>query len=283
MQTSKANPSPEHRTSSTPAAKPSQSSLPAASSQPSLILTSRPELPLFLNTVGSQNASQQEHLAQASSPRFKPDVAVISDVKKIKDEDAKAASPIAAGTKRARDGKDGPEAKPSRTDQRDQRKSSAKQRSNVHETSDNNDAESASLHTTKRARKGSRSVKSDRVSRPRPAADSVGQTEAHSPHPKSIPALTLSNQVVTPDAEPGSPTAWKLGAQSPRANAANRASITLAPRRNSNASAIDRPSPARQEKHPLTDKPLAPDTASTSALPNDDFAFSACDVDTEGV
>ncbi|WP_194711196.1 hypothetical protein [Noviherbaspirillum soli] len=285
MQTSKANQSPERRTNSTPAAKPAQSSLPASSSQPSSALTSRPELPsLFPNAVGPGDASQQGHAAQTSSPRFKPVVAATSDVNKTKGEDVTAKSAMAAGTKRARDGKDGPEAKPSSTEPRDHRKSSGKPRSKGSELADHNQAESASQHPTKRARKDGRSIKSDKGHRPKPANDGATHTEAHSPRPKIIPILTLSNQVATSDSEPGSPTSWKNGAQSPRASAANRASITLAPRRNSNASAIERTSPARQVENPPTDKPAALDTASsTPVMPNDDFAFSACDLDKEGV
>lgn len=285
MQTSKASQSPEHRTSSAPAAKPTQSSLPASSSQPSSVLTSRPELPsLLLSAIEARDASQQQHPTKISSPRFKPVVSGISDGKKTEGEDSKAASAIAAGTKRARDGKDGPEAKPSRKDQQDQKKFSAKPHSRTVNTADHDDVESASPHATKRARKGSKSSKSDKLHRPKPADDSTSQTEAHSPRPKIIPTLTLSSSGATPDAEPGSPTSWKHSAQSPRANAANRASITLAPRRNSNAGAIERPAPARQAENPLTDKPVAPDIVlSSSTVPNEDFAFSACDLDTEGV
>jgi hypothetical protein len=238
----------------------------------------------LLSAIEARDASQQEQTAQISSPRFKPVVSDTSGGKKTKGEDSKAASSIAAGTKRARDGKDGPEAKPSGTGQQDQKKFSAKPHSRTVKASDHNEVESASPHATKRARKGSKSSKSDKLHRSKPADDSTSQIEAHSPRPKIIPTLTLSHPGVTPDAEPGSPTSWKHSAQSPRANAANRASITLAPRRNSNAGAIERPAPARQAENPLTDKPVAPDIApSASIVPNDDFAFSACDLDTEGV
>jgi len=292
MQTTKATSSPEHRTSSAPAAKPAQGSLPASSSQPSSVLTSRPELAsLFPSSVDAQDASRLKHAAQTSSPGFKPAVIVASDARKTQGDDAKGASAVNAGIKRARDGKDGPEAKPSGTEQSNQKTASGKPRPRAAEAADNEEAESTLQNSTKRARKGSKSVKrsmsvkSDKTPRPRPADDSASQTEAHSPRPKIIPTLTPSNQAVTPDADPGSPTSWKHGAQSPRASAASRASITLAPKRNSNASAMERPSsPAPQAEKPPADKPVALDTASAKPiLPKDDFAFSACDSDTEGV
>lgn len=291
MQTTKANSSPERRTSAAPAAKPAQNSLPASSSQPSSVLTSRSALPsLLLSAVDARDASQLKHAAEISSPGSKPAVAATADVQKTQGGHVTGASALNAGIKRARDGKDGPEAKPSGTDQPDRKKASEKPRPKAAEASDHNEAESALQHSAKRARKESRSVKSsksvksDKVPRPRPADDSAGQTEAHPPRPKIIPTLTLSNQIVTPDAEPGSPTSWKHGAQSPRASAAHRASITLSPRRNSNASSMEGLSPATQAEKPPTDKPVALDTASSaSILPGDDFAFSACDLDTEGV
>lgn len=285
MQSSKTMRSPEHQKTATPADQRTQSPLPSSSSQQSSALISRPQLPSLLLSVSEVPvAKQPEQAAKASSPTFKPVVAATSDARESQREDVMATSAIAAGTKRARDGKDGPEPKHSKTEQQDQRKSSRKQRPKAAANSDHSEAESASQHPTKRARKGSKSSKSDKLHRPTPADDGTSQTEAHSPRPKIIPTLTLSNQVATPGSDPGSPSSWKHGAQSPRADAANRASVTLAPRRNSNASATERSSLPRQAENQLADKQIALDTASaTPMLPSDDFAFSACDLDTEGV
>lgn len=285
MQSSKAKLSPEHRPSSTLDAKTVDVPVPASSPQKPFALNSRAEPPpRFMSGVDAHDPGHVGQAAQTSIPQFKPVASTTPDARKRLHEDVTTASSMASGTKRARDGKDGPEGKLAEPGQQDRKKSSAKPRSKAVESSDDNDAESASQNPSKRARKGSKSVKSDKVHRRKPADDSASQAEAHAPRSNTIPTLALSSQGATPDATPASPTSWKHGAQSPRANAANRASITLSPRRNSNASTIERTSPARQAESPLVDKPIASGASSiTPALPSDDFTFSACDLDTEGV
>lgn len=282
MQTTKATSSSAHRASPTPDSKPVQESLPAPSLQPSSLSSRSAIASLFPDTV------QPGPAALAASPKFKPVAAAPTDAgpdaAKSRGDDGPAAPATNAGMKRARDGKDGPEPNASGTVHKDKKKLSEKQRASTAGAVQDSEADGATSQPAKRARKGSKSVKSDKARRSKPADDRADRSDAQSPGPKTVPPLALPTQPGSSDAAPASPTSWKHGAQSPRGNAANRASITLAPRRNSNAGAAERPAPARQAENPPADKPVAANaTSSSSSLPGDDFAFSACDLDNEGV
>lgn len=284
MDTSKAIQSPQYQASALPAVKPVQSSLPASSLQQPTSLTSRHALPSLLSgTANTRDAGQPGYGAQATSPRLKPSSPTASDDKKRRNEDVMAAPAVSSGTKRARDGKDGPGGKPSRTDHRNQQESREKPRAKDRESPAQHEAESTAPHPSKRARKASKGIKSGKTPQPNPTNDIPGQAGSLSPRPQTVSTLTLSNGA-SPEPATASPTIWKPGAQSPRKNSAHRASVTLSPRRNSNASALEPTSPARQTENLPVNKLVAVNTpSSTPVLPNDDFTFSACDSDKEGV
>jgi hypothetical protein len=195
-----------------------------------------------------------------------------------------AASALPGGTKRARDSKDGPGRKHSKTDQQDQQKPTEKPCAKDRESSDQHETESHPQHPSKRARKTSKGIKSGKTHRPNPADDSPSQAEALSPLPKILSTSTLPNHSALTESDTASPSLWKHGAQSPRKNSAHHSSVTLSPRRSSNASALAPTSPARQAESLSADKLVEVNTPSSALmLTNDDFSFSACDSDKEGV
>lgn len=285
MHTSKAVQTPQHQTSSTPAAKPVQDFLPDSPLQQSAALTSRPVLPaLLLRALDPRDADQFELPAETTSPRLKPSSPNTSDDRKRQSDDVMAASAVSSGTKRARDGKDGPDGKHPKADHQNQEKLREKSRTRDREAPDQHDTEGASAQPSKRARKGSVGAKPGITPRAKPANDSPGRAESRSPRLKTISITTVSNHGTVTESETASPSTWKHGAQSPRKHSAQRASVTLSPRRSSNASTLEPSSPARQTEALPSDKLATGNTPSfTPVVPNDDFTFSACDLDQEGV
>jgi hypothetical protein len=285
MHTSKAVQTPQHQTSSTPAAKPVQHALPDSPPQQPAVLTSRPVLPsLLLHALDPRDAGQVGLPAEASSPGLKPSSPTTSDDRKRQRDDVMAASPLPSGIKRARDGKDGPDGKPPKADHQHQEKPREKPRTKEREPSDQHDTESAPAQPSKRARKGSAGTKSGITPRAKPANDGLGQAESRSPQLKTISIMTVSTHGTVTESETASPGTWKHGAQSPRKHSAHRASVTLSPRRSSNTSTPEPSSPARQTETLRSDKLAAGNTPSfTPVLPDDDFTFSACDLDQEGI
>lgn len=285
MHPSKAVQTPQHQTSSPPAARPVQDFLPDSPTQPSAALTSRPVLPsLLLRALDPRDAGWSELPAETTSPGLKPSSPNASDDRKRQSDEVVAASTVSGGIKRARDGKDGPDGKHPKADHQDEEKPREKPRTKEHEPSGRHDTESASAQPSKRARKGSAGAKSKITPRAKPANDGLGQAESRSPRLKTISITTVSNHGTVTESETASPSTWKHGAQSPRKHSAQRASVTLSPRRSSNASTLEPGSPARQTETLSADKPATGNTPSfTPAVPNDDFTFSACDLDQEGV
>jgi hypothetical protein len=215
-----------------------------------------------------------------------PSFSIVPDDKKTLNEDAVATSAASSGTKRAYDGKDGPDGKCSRMDNQKQQKPGEKPRGRDRETSNEHDTASTPPHPRKRARKASKGIKSGKTLQLNPANDSPVQAESLSPRSKPISTSTLPNQSTSAEPDTATPSVWKHGAQSPRKNSNQRASVTLSPRRNSNAGALEPTSPARQTENLAADKLVAIDTPSSAPTPtphHDDFTFSPCDADKEGV
>ncbi|MFL6719906.1 MAG: hypothetical protein ACJ8G3_26470 [Burkholderiaceae bacterium] len=287
MQTSKAMLSPEHQTSAMPAAR--EAVTPTVSSPSTLSLTSRPARPpLFPGDEEALAILQSGNAAQSTSPEPREgDLSTASDEKKSQDPDSAAASTAASGTKRARDGKDGPAKKQLKADRHDQPKPSRKPLARDGEASNPDDAGSNAQRPSKRARKGSNSSKgtqSGKAHRSKSVDQGTSQTGALSPTAKVTCAPTLSPDSTLSGSDAVSPVTWKHGAQSPRANSGSRISLTLAPRRSSNASAIERVSPATQGENPVAGQQAkAPISAFATLFDDQGFTFAACDSDEEGV
>lgn len=288
MQTSNAVQTPQHQSSSTPAAKPVRDSMPDSPTQQSAALTSRPVLPsLLVRALDPRDPDVIKLPAETTNPRLKPSSPNKSEDRKPQSNDGMVSSEGSSGIKRARDGKDGPDGKHPRADHQHPEKRREKPGAKDREPSDQHDTESAQVQPNKRARKGSASAKSATATRAKPANDGPGQAEARSPRLKTISITTASNHGTVTETETASSTTWKHGAQSPRKQSAQRGSVTLSPRRSSNASTLEPGSPARQTDTLPPDKAARGNTPSftpdTPDAPNDDFTFSACDLDQEGV
>nr|WP_217344615.1 hypothetical protein [Noviherbaspirillum sp. L7-7A]MBV0878780.1 hypothetical protein [Noviherbaspirillum sp. L7-7A] len=285
MHTSKAVQSPQHQSSPAPAAKPVQDALPVSPSQQSAALAFRPVFPsLLLRALDPRDPDVVEIPAETSSPKLKPSSPNASDDRKRQGDDVIAPSAASSGIKRARDGKDGPDGKHSKAEHQNQEKPREKPVSKDREPSAQHGTESAPVQTSKRARKGSVGTKSGIISRAKPASDGPGQAESRSPRLKTISITSVSNHGTVTESETINPGTWKHGAQSPRKHSAQRASVTLSPRRSSNAGTLEPSSPARQTETLPSDKPAPGNTPSlTPDAFNDDFTFSACDLDQEGV
>lgn len=288
MQASNAVQTPQHQTSPTPAAKPVRDSMPDSPTQQSAALTSRPVLPsLLVRALDPRDPDVIELPAETTNPRLKPSSPNKLEDRKPKGNDGMVPSEGSSGIKRARDGKDGPDGKHPKADHQHPEKRREKPGATDREPLDQHDTESAQAQPNKRARKGSASAKSATASRAKPANDGPGQAEARSPRLKTISITTASNHNTVTETETASSTTWKHGAQSPRKQSAQRGSVTLSPRRSSNASTLEPGSPARQTDTLPPDKAASGNTPSftpdTPDKPNDDFTFSACDLDQEGV
>lgn len=286
MQTSKAKRSPEHQTTAIPVTKAAAKPMPPALSQPSLSLASRPAVPLlFLSDSEAGVQHQSNNAEQSISPRAsKGDLPISFDERKSQKARPAAASTAASGTKRTRDGKDGPARKTSKADKHEKPKLVGESLANDDEERNPHDARSNVQPPGKRARKNTVTTQSGQAHRPKPVDQGTSQTEALSPAAKISSAPTQLPENALSGPAPASPLAWKHGAQSPRAHSGSRASLTLSPRRSSNASATERVSPARQGENMMLDQQAKANSSASATLPeNEAFTFSPCDSDEEGV
>jgi hypothetical protein len=286
MQTSKAIPSPENKANAMPATREAVTPMPTVSSQPSLLLTSRPALPsLFSNEVEARAISQSKSAAPSISPGSREGnlPAAMGD-RRSEDAGSATASTAASGSKRTRDGKDGPARKESKADKHGKSKPFQASLAKDREAPNPNDAESNAKRPGKRARKDSKSTQSGKADLPKSADQGISQTDALSPPAKVASAPTLSHDSALSGSDAVSPGTWKHGAQSPRASGGNRASLTLSPRRSSNASASDRVAFARQGESAVAGQQAKASISAPATLPdNEGFTFAPCDSDEEGV
>lgn len=292
MQTNKANRSPEHQADTMPAAKAALTPAPPALSQPSLSMAFRPAVPsLFLSDAEARAVHQSSNAAQSASPRpSEGGLSAALGERTIQETGSVAASAAASGTKRARDGKDGPTGKPSKAENHGKPKPFDKSLAHAGEDLNPNDAGNNAQPPGKRARKSTISTistintQSGKTHRPKSVDQGTSQTGALSPTAKaaSAPPQLPDNALSGSDAV--NPVTWKHGAQSPRANSGSRASLTLAPRRSSNASAYERTSPARQGENPVAGQQAEVNIGASATLSDfQSFTFSPCDSDEEGV
>ena len=286
MQKSKAIRSPENKANAMPATKKAVTPMPTVSSQPSLLLSARPALPsLFLNEVEAHAIPQSNNAAQSISPGSgEENLPTAPGDRKREDAGSTTASTAAGGSKRTRDGKDGPARKESKADKDDKPKPFQTSLAKDREAPSPNDAESNAKRPSKRARKNSKSTQSGKADLPKSADQSISQTDALSPPAKVASAPTLLPDSALSGSDAVSPGTWKHGAQSPRANGGNRTSLTLSPRRSSNASASDRVSSPRQGQSAVAGQQIKASSSAPATLPdNEGYTFSPCDSDEEGV
>jgi hypothetical protein len=233
--------------------------------------------------AGAQH--QSNNAEQSISPRAsKGDLPISLDGRKSQKARPATASTAAGGTKRARDGKDGPAGKTSKADKHEKPKLVEESLANDDEECNPHDARSNVQPPGTRARRNTVTTQSGRAHHPKPVDQGASQTEALPPTAKISSAPTQLPENALSGPAPASPLAWKHGAQSLRANSGNRASLTLSPRRSSNASATERVSPARQGENMMLDQQAKANSSASATLPeNEAFTFSPCDSDEEGV